>query len=177
MLAHNPKITRNVDELFLSFPLLTVSELREAQKLVGEFRKEEKPLDLTLRKARKQRSKDSNAFMWVLCQGIAEALGTTKEAVYRQFVKDYGVFCTATIRTDEVLALTRAWSSNGLGWISEYQNNHDGSATVLLYPGSSTYSTKEMSRMIDAMTAECEDLGLTIQIPPEVEALLESVDR
>ena len=71
----------------------------------------------------------------------------------------------------------RSWRSNGVGWLIDYENNHDGTSTVLLYPGSSTYDSTQMKRLIDAMTAECEDLGLTVQIPPEVEALLEQVDR
>lgn len=178
MLVHSPKITRQIDDLFLSFPLVGRDELREAQKLVADFRKNEKPLELTLKQARKRRSVDANAFMWVLCQALAEVLQTSKEAVYRSFVRDYGQFYTTTCSTEDVIGITRAWAKNGTGWVSEYTNNFDGTATVLLYPGSSTYDSKQMSRLIDALCAECEDLGLTVQIPPEVEALLnEPVDR
>lgn len=177
MLVHSPKITRQVDDLFLSFPLKGRDELREAQKLVAQYRTDDKPLELTLKKARKSRSVNANAYMWVLCQALAEVLGTTKEAVYRTFVRDYGTFYTANFRTEEVPGVMRSWQSNGVGWLIDYENNHDGTSTVLLYPGSSTYDSTQMKRLIDAMTAECEDLGLTVQIPPEVEALLEQVDR
>ena len=172
MLVRSPKITRQVDDLFLSFPIEGRDELREAPRLVAEYRKTDKPLELSLKQARKSRSVNANAYMWLLCQALAEVLQTDKQAVYRDFVKDFGTFYTTKCQVEDVPGITKAWSKNGMGWISEYTNNYDGTATVLLYPGSSTYDTKQMSRMIDAMCRECDDLGLTVQLPAEIKELL-----
>ena len=107
MLVHSPKITRQVDDLFLSFPLKGRDELREAQKLVAQHRTEDKPLELTLKKARKSRSVNANAYMWVLCQALAEVLGTTKEAVYRTFVRDCQLQNRRSTRRDAVMEKQR----------------------------------------------------------------------
>lgn len=172
MQVRPPKITRQVDDLFLSFPIEGRDELREAQRLVAEFRKTDKPLELSIKQARKRRSLDANGFMWLLCQALAECLQTSKDAVYRDFVRDYGHFYTTYCATEDVPGVVGAWRKNGIGWIAEASDNFDGTSTVLLYPGSSTYDTKQMSRLIDAMCRECDDLGLTVQLPEEIKELL-----
>ena len=51
--------------------------------------------DIEIRKPRKKRSLDANAYCWVLCQKIAERLSkggayVSKEDVYRHCIKDCG---------------------------------------------------------------------------------------
>ncbi len=173
MIVCAPSIQRGEDGFCLSFPIPRES-LQEARKVVANYR--QKKLSLTVKPYRKPRSTDSNAYMWVLCQAIGEALGVPKEKVYRQAVKDTGPFYTASCAAQEAAGVVKCWQSNGTGWIAEQEDNFDGTVTVYLYPGSSTYDTAQMSRLIDSLISDCDDLGLTIQIPEEVRSLIEQMD-
>lgn len=175
MLVDVPKIITEQDEhgrrRYLAF-LLPKESLQEAQKLVMRYKEIKKQLSLSVKVFRKPRSLDANAYCWVLCQAIGEALGIPKERVYRQHVKDVGPFYTAVFDAPEAEGAARCWASNGLGWMAEMQDNYDGTVTAFLYPGSSTYDTAQMSRLLDSLVSDCDDIGLDVQIPDEVRALL-----
>lgn len=174
MIVSAPSIQRVEGGYRLSFTLPRES-LMDARKMVEKYRNG-KPLTLTVKPFRKPRSVDANAYCWVLCQALGEALGVPKERVYRQHVKDVGPFFTAVYDAPEASGVARCWQQNGLGWIAELEDNFDGTDTVYLYPGSSTYDTAQMSRLIDSLIQDCDDLGLDVQIPEEVRSLIESLD-
>ena len=44
------------------------------------------------RKQPRRRSLDANAYLWVLLDKLAAALGQTKEEMYRGFIREIGVF-------------------------------------------------------------------------------------
>ena len=62
----------------------------------------------------------------------------------------------------------RIWQQNGLGWLTKTIDD----TTILAYYGSSTYDTKQMSRLIDFLQAECVNQGIEIRPAWEVEAML-----
>ena len=171
MIAAAPSIERGEDGFRLSF-LLPRESIQEARKLVMKYRQNDKPLSLSVSVYRKPRSLDANAYMWVLCQAIGEALGLPKETVYRQHIRDFGPFFTSQYTPEEAAGVMRCWQSNGIGWLTDSEDNYDGTVTVYLYPGSKTYDTAQMSRLIDSLIEDCDDLGLMVQIPEEVRALL-----
>ncbi len=166
-----PSLSRIDGKLTLSFSVDRKSEF-DARKLFLQYKDSPKKLALTAKLQRSKRSIAANDFMWELCQGIAEALRTTREEVYRRHIHDYGTYYTATVAASEVENLSRAWNSNGIGWMSDAVNNYDGTYTLLFFPGSSTYDTAQMSRLIDSLVSECDDLGLECQLTPEERALL-----
>lgn len=176
MIVRPPKITSQVDELYLSFPLLDRNELFEARGLVAKWRKSEKKLSLSVSQYHKPRSNDANAYMWVLCQAIAEAVKSTKEEVYRAHIRDYGEFDAIVCPTKGAQRFASGWGrengKSGTGWFCDLIDNYDGTTTVLCYYGSSTYNTKQMSTILDSLISECDELGLEVQITDSVRALL-----
>lgn len=176
MIVHPPKITRQVDELFLSFPILNREELREAQGLVNKWREFKGKIELALKRFLKPRSNDANAYMWVLCQAIAEAIMSSKEDVYRQTIRDYGQFESVTVPTGSAQKFANGWGRTDgkthIGWFCDLIDNYDGSTTALCYYGSSSYDTKQMHIILDALSRECDDLGLDVQISDSVRGLL-----
>lgn len=48
---------------------------------------------MTVDKVRKNRSLDANAYFWVLCDKVAEAVGVPKTEIYRGYIKDVGGIC------------------------------------------------------------------------------------
>ena len=91
-------------------------------ELDGDFRKQFdrfKDIDvrIEIKKYRKKRSKDANAYAWVLIDRIAAALSLSKEEVYRNAIKSIGGVSEAVCVLDSALdRLTEGWEKQGLGW-------------------------------------------------------------
>ena len=130
-------------------------------------------------KHRRKRSLDSNAYAWVLMDKLSEKLGITKEQIYRQYIKEIGgVSETICIKTEGVQKLCDAWHKNGLGWMTAtFPSDTKGYTNVILYYGSSTYDTRQMSRLIDMIVNDCKEQGIETENPEELRALLASWDR
>lgn len=130
-------------------------------------------------KHRRKRSLDSNAYAWVLMDRLSEKLGIPKEQIYRQYIKEIGsVSETICIKAEGVQKLCEAWHKNGLGWLTAtFPSDTKGYTNVLLYYGSSTYDTRQMSRLIDMIVNDCKEQGIETADPEELRALLESWDR
>lgn len=128
-------------------------------------------LDISIKKYRKKRSLDANAYCWVLLQKMAEVLNTDKWTLYLRMLKEYGQFTHVVVKEDAVEAMKRQWREcEVLGPIKV-----GGIAGVQLqcYFGSSTYDTKEMSGFIDGIVREAKGLGIDVRTPDEIEHMKE----
>lgn len=132
-----------------------------------------KKLAVTIEPARKRRSLDANAYLWVLLSKMSEALRTTKEEIYRKLVRDVGQFEIVPIRHDATSEFIRMWSGRGLGWSAEVEGESklDGYNRVVCYFGSSVYDTKQMSILIDEAVTQAQEIGVETLPPNEIEAL------
>lgn len=70
--------------------LLTIATRENVGALYDELH--ETDVDVTVKKHREKRSLDANAMCWKICTDIANAVGTTKEDVYRNAIKSVGVY-------------------------------------------------------------------------------------
>jgi hypothetical protein len=69
--------------------------------------------------------------------------------------------------------LCQVWSRNGLGWQTEtFPSKIEGCTNVILYYGSSSYDTEQMSALIDYLVQECKALGIETMPPEEIESLI-----
>lgn len=136
-----------------------------------------------LKKMRAKRSKNANDLLWELCTRISEVLSNdglhiSKEDVYHKHIKDSGVCDFVVVREEGVDAMMRSWQKSGIGWFAEVVDFIPGKEIkrckkVCLYYGSSTYDSKEMARLIDAVMQEAHDLGIQTISPREQSLLLE----
>ena len=63
--------------------------------------------------------------------------------------------------------LRRGWEHNGLGWQTDTMPSKIPNCTnVILYYGSSTYNTRQMSHLIDMAVQDCQEQGIET-LPPE----------
>ena len=68
------------------------------------------PVKVEIRKASKARSKDANAFCWVLIDKIAEKTGISRTEVYRHAIKEIGgVSTTVCVQDKAVDRLRQGW--------------------------------------------------------------------
>ncbi len=137
-----------------------------------------KVYDVQIKQHRERRSLDANAYCWVLLDKLSEKLSSsrtpmTKETLYRQLIPDVGgVSQTVCVKSEAADKLVEGWEHNGLGWIAELMPSKIGGCTnVILYYGSSTYDTAQMSRLINLVVDECKAQDIETMTPKELERL------
>lgn len=133
-----------------------------------------KLIDVTLKQHRNRRSLDANGFAWVLIDKIAEKTGLSKVEVYRHAIKEIGgVSDIICVQDKAVERLMSGWEKNGIGWMTDtFPSRIDGCTNVILYYGSSTYDTKQMSSLIDSLIQEAEGLGIPTISDKEAEKMI-----
>ncbi len=134
-----------------------------------------KVYDVEIKEHREKRSLDANAYCWVLLDKLAEALDTTKEELYRGYVRKIGPFKDFDFTVDEAQTFRTAWERLGQGWPTEQVDfTPDGERVVIrAYYGSSTYNTKRMSRLIDMIVEDCKEQGIETLTPQQLDAMKE----
>lgn len=128
-----------------------------------------------LGKYSKKRSLDANAYCWVLIGEIAKKTNVPKNEVYMEYIRHYGEYEIVRAKEKAVPALRMAWEAKGLGWQTEvFDSVSSGYLNVLLYYGSSCYTTKQMTRFIEQIRQDCISLGIPTKPQEEIESLLKS---
>ena len=145
---------------------------KQLETIVGAFTK---PGTYEVKRVTKKRSLNANAYCWVLCDAIAQKIGTTKEAVYRQAVGDVGVYehllfaDTPTKTAAEAMKdFKKKWYSNGVGWLTKTIDDK----TLHAYYGSSTYSKEEMARLIDWLVEQAQEQGIPTMSDDELKLMI-----
>ena len=134
---------------------------------------QEKEVDIEIKIHREKRSRDANAYAWVLIDKIAEVMKEDKISIYRSAIRHIGgVSEPICVRDKAVTALRECWEQRGIGWITDTMPSKiEGCTTVILYYGSSTYDTKQMSALIDQLIQEAKALGIPTDTPAQLEQL------
>lgn len=153
-------------------------------ELDGDFRKnfdkfKDKDVDITVKKYRHKRSLEANAYAWLLIDKIAQSMHLTKTAVYRNAIREIGgVSVTVSVRKDAVRQLQEEWSSRGIGWqLEDIGSKIPGWTNVILYYGSSSYDTAQMSDLIESLVQEAQGLGIETKTNEEIESLLKEYNK
>lgn len=120
---------------------------------------------------RKKRSLSANALFWHCVGKIAEAAKLDKWDVYLYMLRHYGKFTYIVCKPNMVDAIKQQWRE-----CEEWNSvNINGKPAVqmLCYFGSSSYSTKEMARLIDGAIQEMMEMGLDLPMTQDVQVALE----
>lgn len=130
-------------------------------------------INADIKRFRRRRSLDANAYAWVLIDRLAAVLKRGKTEVYREAIRDIGGVSETCCVTDQAVdALIQGWRHNGLGWFTETRPSKiAGCTNVTMYFGSSTYDTKQMSALIDHLVQDCKAVGIETMTPREIEAM------
>lgn len=142
-------------------------------------KKKNRPYDLKITEHRKKRSKDANAYAWLLIDRLAVAMRMKPVEVYRNAIRDVGGNCMPVcVREQDVTRFVRGWEANGIGWPVEDlgPSQVPGCRNLLAYHGSSTYDTAQMSRLIDNLVQDCKALDIETLTPEKLALLKEGWD-
>ena len=166
----NMSVDFGTDKMVLT---LMLNEKQSAANMYQELKDTEK-LSIKIGKHREKRSLDSNSYAWLLLGKLAEKLRLPREDIYRSYIKEIGgnsdLVCVQDKAVDN---LRQGWSKNGVGWVTETMPSKiEGCTNVLLYYGSSTYNTEQMSRLIDLIVNDCKAQGIDTRTPEEIEHMM-----
>jgi len=157
-------------------------DFREAYE---EFKDCEK-LSLEIKKYRRKRSLDANAYYWVLCTKLAKVLQVSNQEIHNKMLRLYGqleIFeGKAACITIPDTELAEKKVNNAMDYhlqpTSQVREGLDGIMyrTYKLLRGSHTYNSEEMARLITGLISECKDAGISdaeIATPDEKRLLKE----
>lgn len=128
-------------------------------------------INLDVKKWRKPRSNDANAYFHVLVNEIATARGMADDEVKRLLVVDYGTYARdgdgqiigfklpQSVDPDTIYPYTKLFKQVG--------ENGKVFNCYLVYKRSSEMDTKEMSRLIDGAIYEARELGIDTDTPEQ----------
>jgi hypothetical protein len=121
-----------------------------------------KKYELVIKEHRKRRSKDANAYFWEFLDQLATKMRMGKRELYRELIRDIGGVSTIVCTKNEAVpVLIDKWAQNGIGWFADIEESKiEGCSNVILYYGSSTYDSSQMSRLIDRLIFECNIVGI-----------------
>lgn len=108
------------------------------------------------------KSEHQNAYLWTLCQRIAEKLHSTKEEVYQEAVRKKGVFDFVLVVDKAVDTFIESWNNKGLGWFAEPTDHSKiaGATKVMCYYGTSIYNKDQERTLLDYIVEEAKELGI-----------------
>lgn len=141
----------------------------QAQRAAADMEAGQK-YTVTIKKYRKKRSLDANAYLWELVNRLAVKLNMPPKELYQHYIPDVGgnsdVVC---IKTEAVPKFREMWEHNGIGWCTDIMSSKiDGCTNVVCYYGSSTYDTAQMARLIDMVVEDCKSQGIETLTPDEL---------
>ena len=130
--------------------------------LLGIEELKDKELTITINLKKKKRSLSQNSYMWVLIGELSKKLMLSKDLIYRNYIKDYGVYEILPIKNEAVERFKLNWSKHGIGWFIEDlgESKLNGFTKIIAYYGSSTYNTKEMTNLIEPIIDDCKQQGI-----------------
>lgn len=130
----------------------------------------ESDITVEIKKFRNKRKLDANAYAWVLIDKIAATLSIKKLEVYRSAIRDIGgVSDTVCILEGAVDKFREGWEKQGIGWQTDVMDSKmPGCKNVVVYYGSSSYDTKQMSLLIDHLVQDAKALGIETATPDQI---------
>lgn len=134
----------------------------------------EKPITFSISPKSDPRSLKTNGYAWKLIEQLAAKLKTSKDAVYEEMLRRYGVgesYTDAAGNECKVLfsladgipprLVTHHYAEIGVGYIDGKKFIH-----YRAIKGSSEYTSAEMAAFLDGIISECEEQGIPT-LPPE----------
>ncbi len=140
--------------------------LQQAEEL------QDKKLNIEIKKWYKKRSKDANAYLWVLIEKLSQKLNMSRIEAYKKHIYEAGTYQELTMPEEAMERFTKIWQNNGIGWLCEKLVNEYGEIVLRAYFGSSTYNTKEMTRLLDSVIQDCKSQNIETKPQKEIDSLL-----
>lgn len=161
------KINSFGNVLQVELPCRMEEEIQSLQKYLAKGKR------ITVTIKREGRSRDANSALWHLIGEMAVKLRTTKEELYRELLKRYGVFTHLVVKREAVDSLVKLWNGAVVELGEIPMRNDQIGVQLQVYYGSSTYDTQQFSRLLDGTISEAEELGIHLISAKDRDLLLD----
>lgn len=153
--------------------------LKAVPRDVIRFLRDFKAGDYEVKRARKKRSLDANAFAWALINEIAGEMREKPVDIYRRAVLDIGGTTADLLAdTDTVEAFIKAFVGDHIGrQVRTEPSPFPGKVVIHATYGSSDYDTKQMSQLIDNLLQDAHILGIETPEDERIRTLIEEWDN
>lgn len=163
-----------------SKPKITVLLDTKDKELIEELKNDGK-LSIELKKYRKKRSLDANAYFWKLLTELCELVEIDTVEEYKRRIKELGIFRQFKIEKDNIKTFEKMWTAQGIAWFCEiadttYIENIEFKI-INAYYGSSSYNSKQMARLIDGVVQDCRAYNIETKPQEEINSLLKEWDK
>lgn len=133
-------------------------------------------LNVEIKKYRQKRSLDANRYFWKLLTEYAEEKEIDAIEEYKERVKRLGIFRVSRIETKDLETFKKSWENWGTAWFCEvYDTEYLGDIEfkiLHLYYGSSSFNSKQMSRLVNDLVEDCKEIGIETKPQAEIDSLL-----
>lgn len=123
---------------------------------------------------KKKRSKNANAYFWELLQQLCFEINLDVIQEYKKRVKELGIFKQWEIDTCNVPTFEKLWSDRGIAWFTEIVEEIGNKTIINAYYGSSSYNSKQFSKLLDSLVQDCRSVGIQTLEDIELEELIRS---
>lgn len=133
--------------------------------------------ELNIAKPKKAKSNEANSYYWSLIGKLSEKVNVPPRDIYRHHIQDVGGnYQVVPIRDDAVDDWQKVWQSKGLGWVCESlgESKLRGYTNMICFYGSSTYDSRQMSRLIELCIVDCKAQGIETMTPSEMALMMEN---
>lgn len=126
---------------------------------------------------KKKRSKDQNSYFWELLQQLCFEMNLDVIQEYKKRVKELGIFKQWEIDAINVPTFEKLWSDRGIAWFTEKVEEIGNKTIINAYYGSSSYNSKQMSRLLDNLVQDCKEVGIQTLDMLEIERSINDKTR
>lgn len=134
-----------------------------------------KLLDVTIVEHKNRRSNDANALMWACIGDIARVVNRDPFDIYLDMLKKYGRYTYIVVKPEAVESMMKMWRECEI--VGEIDVNGRKGVQLLCFFGSSTYTTKEMSDLIEGVLSELDELNLQRPASSDLRRAMEEYER
>lgn len=122
---------------------------------------------------KEKRSNKANKYFWELLGQLCLEMGLDTIEEYKKRVRQLGVFRYWEIEKDNLKTFNKMWTEKGIAWFIDIVDiANENKIGINAYYGSSSYNTKQMSRLIDGVVQDCQAIGIETKTPNEIKSLL-----
>ena len=121
---------------------------------------------------KKKRSKNANSYFWELLQKLCEEMNIDVIQEYKKRVKELGIFKQWEISIENVPTFEKLWQDRGIAWFTEKVEEIGNKAIINAYYGSSSYNSRQFSKLLDNLVQDCKSVGIQTLDELEIEELI-----
>ena len=151
------------------------------EQIIQYLFQQDKTKRYEVKEVKKKRSTNANNYFWKLLQELCEVQNLDTIQEYKKRVKELGIFRRFRIEPKDVKTFEIMWQDKGIAWFceiadTEYIGNVEFKI-IHAYYGSSSFNSKQMSRLIDNLVQDCQAVGIETKSKAEIDSLLRSWDK